>query len=233
MQKGCETMRLLIVGDERALCGTVGKLLRQSGYGVDLCHDGGKVLERLLSERYDLVLLDLSIPGLDGLALLRALRTEDKETKVIMLSAQSDIAYRVAALDAGANDVIAKPFHPDELEARVRSLTRRRFIQEDLALSCGALTVHTKRRMAVAHGRDIPLTRKEKGILEYLLLHQDRPVSQEELIEHVWDSGVDSFSNSIRVHISSLRKKLKAVLGYDPIRNRIGEGYQVVGRTEP
>ena len=114
-----------------------------------------------------------------------------------------------------------------ELEARVRSLTRRQFIQRDVCLRCGRLTFDTKSRLAMADGQPIPLTRKESGVLEYLLLHQGRPVSQEELIEHVWDSSVDAFSNSIRVHISALRKKLRTALGYDPIRNRIGEGYEL------
>ena len=96
-----------------------------------------------------------------------------------------------------------------------------------VCLRCGRLTFDTKSRLAMADGQPIPLTRKESGVLEYLLLHQGRPVSQEELIEHVWDSSVDAFSNSIRVHISALRKKLRTALGYDPIRNRIGEGYEL------
>ena len=94
-----------------------------------------------------------------------------------------------------------------------------------MILSCGALSFDTKTRTATAAGQVLTLTRKETGILEYLLLHRGRPVSQEELIDHVWDNSVDNFSNSIRVHISALRKKLRAALGYDPIRNRIGEGY--------
>ena len=94
-----------------------------------------------------------------------------------------------------------------------------------MILSCGALCFDTKTRTATAAGHVLTLTRKETGILEYLLLHRGRPVSQEELIDHVWDNSVDNFSNSIRVHISALRKKLRAALGYDPIRNRIGEGY--------
>ena len=149
------------------------------------------------------------------------------ETPVLILSARSEISDKVEGLDAGANDYLAKPFHLAELEARVRSLTRRQFIQRDVCLRCGRLTFDTKSRLAMADGQPIPLTRKESGVLEYLLLHQGRPVSQEELIEHVWDSSVDAFSNSIRVHISALRKKLRTALGYDPIRNRIGEGYEL------
>ena len=118
-----------------------------------------------------------------------------------------------------------KPFHLQELEARIRSLTRRKFIQKDICLHCGEIKFDTKKREAYAKETLVSLTRKENGILEYLLLNQGRPVSQEELLDHVWDNSVDNFSNSIRVHISALRKKLRAALGYDPIRNRIGEGY--------
>ena len=140
-------------------------------------------------------------------------------------------AGKVEGLDAGANDYLAKPFHLAELEARVRSLTRRQFIQRNVCLRCGRLSFDTKSRVAMVEGQPVPLTRKESSVLEYLLLHQGRPVSQEELMEHVWDGRVDAFSNSIRVHISALRKKLRTALGYDPIRNRIGEGYEV-GESE-
>ena len=124
---------------------------------------------------------------------------------------------------------LAKPFHLAELEARIRSLTLRQFTQQDVLLSCGDLSFDTRSRTAAVSGQALTLTRKEAGILEYLMVHQGRPVSQEELIDHVWDNSVDSFSNSIRVHISALRKKLRTALGYDPIRNRIGEGYLMGG----
>ena len=104
--------------------------------------------------------------------------------------------------------------------------------QRDVVLTCGALSFDTKARTANAQGEPLTLTRKETGILEYLMLNQGRPISQEELIDHVWDNSVDNFSNSIRVHISALRKKLRTALGYDPIRNRIGEGYLIEGAEE-
>ena len=220
-------MRLLLVEDEPSLRESVARKLHRAGYETDDCGDGDTALEMLAAERYDLVLLDLSLPRVDGLTVLRTLRKTDLETPVLILSARSEIADKVEGLDAGANDYLAKPFHLAELEARVRSLTRRQFIQRDVCLRCGRLTFDTKSRLAMADGQPIPLTRKESGVLEYLLLHQGRPVSQEELIEHVWDSSVDAFSNSIRVHISALRKKLRTALGYDPIRNRIGEGYEL------
>ena len=218
-------MRLLVIEDERALCETIVRSLRRLAYSVDYCYDGNRAMELLGEERYDLVLLDLNLPGADGMPVLKTLRQTDRETRVLILSARSEVADKVAGLDAGANDYLAKPFHLEELEARIRSLTLRQFTQNDVVLTCGGVTFDTKARTAAAAGQPLALTRKETGILEYLLLHRGRPVSQEELIDHVWDNSVDNFSNSIRVHISALRKKLRTALGYDPIRNRIGEGY--------
>ena len=218
-------MRLLVVEDEHSLREDIARKLRLSGYEVDACADGEAALEALAAERYDLVLLDLNLPKVDGMQVLRSLRQHDLETCVLILSARSEIADKVEGLDAGANDYLAKPFHLEELEARIRSLTRRQFTQNDVVLTCGKLSFDTKTRIASADGQELSLTRKEIGILEYLLLNQGRPVSQEELLDHVWDNSVDNFSNSIRVHISALRKKLRAALGFDPIRNRIGEGY--------
>ena len=196
-------MRILVVEDERALCETIVRSLRRLAYSVDPCYDGDTAIDLLGSERYDLVLLDLNLPGADGMTVLRTLRQTDRETRVLILSARSEVADKVEGLDAGANDYLAKPFHLEELSFDTRS------------------------RAATAAGQPLALTRKETGILEYLLLHRGRPVSQEELLEHVWDNSVDNFSNSIRVHISALRKKLRAALGYDPVRNRIGEGYLI------
>ena len=224
-------MRLLLIEDERTLCDAVARRLRRSGYSVDLAYDGERALQLLEVERYDLVLLDLNLPKLDGMSVLRTLRQTDRETRVLILSARSGTADKVDGLDAGANDYLSKPFALAELEARIRSLTQRQFIQPDVCLSFGTLRFDTRSRTATVNEQAIPLTKKEGGILEYLLLNQGRPVSQEELMEHVWDGRVDAFSNSIRVHISALRKKLRTALGYDPIRNRIGEGYEV-GESE-
>lgn len=220
-------MKILIVEDEKALCQTIGKSLKKSGFEVDFCYSGDQASQWTQSEDYDLIILDLNLPGKGGMEILRDLREDDKETKVLILSARSGISDKVEGLDAGANDYLSKPFHLDELEARVRSLTRRRFIQQDPCLELGGMSFDTRTRVLKVGGQDQALTRKEIGILEYMLIHQGRPITQEELIEHVWDGSVDPFSNSIRVHISSLRKKLKGVLGFDPIRNRVGEGYEI------
>ena len=173
-------MRILIVEDERALCDTLAKSLKRKGYETDVCYDGESALEWMLAEKYDLILLDLNLPGRDGMELLRALRERDRETRVLILSARSRISDKVEGLDCGANDYLVKPFHLEELEARVRSLTRRSFVQHDALLSCGRVTFDTVKRTAQVNGEAVALTRKENGILEYLLLNQGRPVSQEE-----------------------------------------------------
>ena len=193
-------MRLLIVEDEKELCDTISKSLYESGYEVDTCYDGYEALDYILTEDYDLIVLDLNLPGMDGMDILRELRKENEETKVLILSARSQIIDKVEGLDAGANDYMEKPFHIQELEARIRSLTRRKFVQKDICLHCKDIKFDTKKREAYAKGILVPLTRKENGI----------------------------FSGSIRVHMSSLRKKFKSVLGYDPIVNKIGEGYKLV-----
>ena len=220
-------MHLLVIEDERVLCETIVRSLRRLAYSVDHCYDGDKALELLGTERYDLVLLDLNLPGKDGMTVLRTFRQRDRKTPVLILSARSEVKDKVEGLDAGANDYLSKPFHLAELEARIRSLTLRQFTQQDVLLTFKALSFDTRSRTATVNGQTLALTRKETGILEYLMVHQGRPVSQEELMEHVWDASVDSFSGAIRVHMSSLRKKLKAVLGYDPILNKVGEGYQI------
>ena len=218
-------MHILVVEDEQALCDTIVRSLKRLAYSVDYCYDGQKAMDRLAVERFDRVILDLNLPGEDGMTVLKTLRKTDCDTRVLILSARCEVADKVAGLDAGADDYLTKPFHLDELAARIRNLTLRRFHQNDVVLTCADLSFDTKARKAAVCGETLSLTRKETGILEYLMLNQGRPVSQEELIEHVWDSSVDNFSNSIRVHISALRKKLRSALGYDPIYNRIGEGY--------
>ena len=225
-------MHLLVIEDERVLCETIVRSLRRLAYSVDHCYGGDQALELLGTERYDLVLLDLNLPGKDGMTVLRTFRQRDRKTPVLILSARSEVKDKVEGLDAGANDYLSKPFHLAELEARIRSLTLRQFTQQDVLLTFKALSFDTRSRTATVNGQTLALTRKETGILEYLMVHQGRPVSQEELMEHVWDNSVDSFSNSIRVHISALRKKLRTALGYDPIRNRIGEGYLMEGDTD-
>lgn len=218
-------MRILVVEDEKELCQAIAEGLRIDGYAVDTCYDGAEALELCDVEPYDLIVLDLNLPGLDGMEVLRQIRLVNQEIKIVILSARGQLEDKVKGLDMGANDYLTKPFHFEELEARIRGLLRRKFIQQDTQLICGEIHFDTASRTVLVKGNQIALTRKEMALLEYFLMNQERIVSQEELIEHLWDGSVNSFSNSIRVHISSLRKKLKSNLGYDPIVNKVGQGY--------
>ena len=220
---------ILLVEDDEDIATLLRLNLQDEGYQIVHEADGGEALARLETQVWDAVILDLMLPGVDGLEICRRIRQMTRYLPVIIISARTSEMHRVLGLEMGADDYLAKPFHLAELEARIRSLTLRQFTQQDVLLSCGDLTFDTRSRTATVNGQTLTLTRKETGILEYLMVHQGRPVSQEELMDHVWDNSVDSFSNSIRVHISALRKKLRAVLGYDPIRNRIGEGYLMGG----
>lgn len=225
-------MRILIVEDELDLQEAIADGLRIEGYAVDTCDDGEAAYELIYEVNYDLVVLDLNLPKMDGLEVLEKIRDEKPELKVLILSARSSVHDKVKGLDIGANDYLVKPFDFAELEARIRNLLRRKFVQESSMLSCGAIKVDLSKRIAVVDENDISLTKKEFALLEYFVLNKDRVISQEELIEHVWDQHADSFSGVIRVHIATLRKKLKSVLNYDPIETKIGEGYVLSERGD-
>lgn len=222
-------MRILIVEDEIDLCDSIAEGLQIDGYAVDTCNDGKAAYVLITTEIYDLIVLDLNLPGMDGIDILKEVRKTHKDIKVLILSARSSIADKVLGLDVGANDYLAKPFAFEELEARIRSLLRRTFIQENAVLTWETLSLDTVGRTAYVNDVIILLTRKELALLEYFLLNKSKVISQEELMEHVWNMEADSFSNAVRVHIASLRKKLKAIMGYDPIATKIGEGYYLNG----
>lgn len=218
-------MKILVVEDERQLCDDIAEDLELERYTVERCYDGLEAWERMLVETYDLVILDLNLPGMDGLEILSAVRRERPELRILILSARSAVSDRVLGLDRGADDYLAKPFELEELEARVRALLRRDFTLHSTAVSVGPLILDTQKREITANGSLLPLTRKEFEILEYLMLHAQKTVGQEELLEHIWEADSNPFSHSVRMHISSLRKKLREVLGYDAIVTKIGQGY--------
>lgn len=220
-------MRLLIVEDERELLESIAEGLRLSGYAVDTASDGAEAEDLFWSETYDLIVLDINLPKIDGFTLLEEIREEDKQVNVIMLTARTQVADRVKGLDLGANDYLIKPFHFDELEARIRSLLRRKQVVEDKVIRYKNLSFDTATKSLTASGEVIKLTAKERGIFEYLILNQGRYVSAEELMEHVWDMNVSDVSNAVRVHMSALRRKIKEAAGENIIRNEIGRGYVI------
>ena len=222
-------MRILVVEEERLLCDGIAEDLELEKYTVDRCYDGADAHERLFVEPYDLVILDLNLPGMDGLELLRRIRSERPELRVLILSARAQLSDKVAGLDLGADDYLTKPFDLEELEARVRTLLRREFVQRAPLVQAGALDLDTVAREISVRGDPLSLTPREFAILEQLMLCQGRWLSQEVLMEHVWEADANPFSNAVRMHISSLRKKLRERLGYDPIQTKIGQGYRLAG----
>ena len=217
-------MKLLLIEDEQDLRNALQRGLIKRGYAVDAASDGAKGFEMACIYEYDLLILDLNLPSMDGLDILKELRKENKELRVLILSARSDVENRIVGLDFGANDYLVKPFHFDELEARIRSLLRRRFVQEDVRLTCGRVEVDTARRCAYENRILLDLTRTEFAILEFLMLNRGQPVSTEQLMEHIYDGEADLFSNAIKVHIHMLRRKLQS----DLIQNIRGAGYIIL-----
>ncbi|MBS6195556.1 MAG: response regulator transcription factor [Clostridiales bacterium] len=218
-------MRILLVEDEKMLSGYIAKGLSNSGYAVDVAYDGEEALYEYEVNDYDLLVLDLNLPKKDGLEVLREIRQKDADIKVIILSARSTVEDRITGLDEGANDYLVKPFDFGELEARIRSLLRREFSQMPTVLEMGLLTVDTKSKSVAFGDVRINLTRKEYGILEYLMQHKNQVVSAEELTEHVWNNEFDPFSNTFRYHIHSLKKKLNTASQMDYIKTVRGQGY--------
>lgn len=218
-------MRILLVEDEKKLSASIVKGLSNAGYAVDAAYDGEEALYEYEVNEYDLIILDLNLPKKDGIDVLREIREKDNEMKILILSARTKINDRILGLDEGANDYLIKPFDFGELKARIRNLLRREFVQKPQDLTLNGLTVDTKAKRVLYHTQEITLTRKEYGILEYLMMHKNQIISAETLTEHVWNNEFDPFSNSFRYHIHSLKKKISAASGLDFIKTVWGQGY--------
>lgn len=218
-------MRILLVEDEKRLSGYIVRGLQNSGYAVDAVYDGEAALYEYEVNDYDLIILDLNIPRVDGMDVLREIRKTNDAVKILILSARSKVQDRITGLDDGANDYLIKPFDFGELEARIRNLLRRKFSQVPSTLTLGGLHLDTKTRRVLYGAAEIPLTRKEYGILEYLMFHKNQVVSAEEMMEHIWNNEFDPFSNTLRYHIHSLKKKLSSACRTDYIKTVRGQGY--------
>ncbi len=218
-------MKLLLVEDEEMLSAIIAKGLRKAGYAVDTVFDGEEALEYYEINRYDIIILDLNIPKIDGLDVLRAIRKKDSDTKILILSARTKVDERIHGLDEGANDYLIKPFDFGELEARIRNLLRRNFSGLPSTITFGIFTIDTNAKKVIYDGEALKLTRKEYSILEYLVLNKNKVISAEEFVEHIWSSEFAPFSNTIRYHIHSLKKKLSDCSRQEVIKTIRGQGY--------
>ena len=224
-------VRILVVDDEEELAEAVATSLRREGYAVDVANDGHGALDRLMLNPYDLVTLDLTLPDLDGREVCRLIRTDsrfDPSTRVLMVTARDDIEERVAGLDDGADDYLVKPFALRELSARVRSLLRRETSGADSVMEVGGLTLDTARQIVEWARTPVDLTTKEFALLRYFMSHPGEVLSQERLLEHVWDEAMDPFTNTVRVTVGTLRRKLTDVADQQLIETVIGAGYRLV-----
>lgn len=218
-------MRILVVEDEPTAAAVVAKGLREHAYAVDIAADGVAALDQLSSSDYDLLILDVRLPRLNGLDLCRRLRAEASAIPVLMLTARGGLDERVQGLDAGADDYLSKPYHFPELLARVRALLRRGPTLEPLEWCIRDLCVDTRARRVTRAGRVIQLTTKEYALLEYLAKRQKQVVTRNDIAEHVWDDSFDPFSNLIEVYIQRLRRKVDDGHAVKLIQTRRGAGY--------
>ncbi len=221
-------MRVLIVEDEQRLAENIARSLRESaGYAVDLAGDGQEGLFLAESNPYDVVLLDLMLPKMDGMEWLRRIRQSGQRTPVLVLTARDDKESVVALLNAGADDYLTKPFDLGELLARTKALIRRGKGQPSAVLKLGDLELNTLNRTVQRAGQVIPLTAMEYRVLEYLAHRPRAVVSKTELLEHLYDYNWEKFSNVIEVYISGLRHKLEAGTSRSLIRTLRGQGYML------
>ncbi|MDH2425450.1 response regulator transcription factor [Sphaerisporangium sp. TRM90804] len=222
-------MRLLVVEDEEDLVDALRVGLVRAGYAVDVAYDVAQAQEKLQVNSYDLVLLDLNLPDGDGFELCRAVRRAEygQAVRILMVTARDRLDDRVRGLDEGADDYLVKPFAFPELLARVRALLRRDTGGTSV-LEVGELRLDTARFEAHRTGRQLHLTPKEFGVLHYLMTRPGHVVSTEELLEHVWDEHTDPFTNTVRVTVGNLRRKLGVEGLIDTV---IGKGYRLREKT--
>lgn len=214
-------MRLLIVEDEKRLANSLARGLTAEGFAVDVVHDGPEGLRRAGEGGYDLVVLDIMLPGMNGYRVCAALRAAGHEVPILMLTAKDGEYDEAEALDTGADDYLTKPFSYVVLVARIRALLRRRAGSASPVVVAGALRMDTAARRVLLEGEEIALTAKEFAVLEHLVLRAGQVVGKAEILEHVWDFAYDGDPNIVEVYVSALRRKL----GAGTIRTVRGAGY--------
>ncbi|MBS4785128.1 MAG: response regulator transcription factor [Clostridiales bacterium] len=218
-------MRILIVEDEIRLAGALQELLTKQKYVTDAVYDGVSGLDYALSDVYDAVILDIMLPKLDGISVLRAMRTQGIHTPVLLLTARDEIADKVSGLDSGADDYLTKPFSTEELLARLRAITRRKGEVQQDGLEFGGLRLDSSTGTLHCGARSVALGRKELQIIELFLKNSGIILTKEQIIEKVWGFDGNAEYNNVEVYISFLRKKLQYLSSPVGIRTVRGMGY--------
>lgn len=218
-------MRILLAEDEDDLREVTVKRLRAEGFGVDGCADGKEALEYMAAADYDLVIFDIMMPRMDGLAALKQLRRQGNPVPVLLLTAKDAVSDRVQGLNAGADDYLTKPYAFEELLARVRALGRRNTTEKTDVLTAGDLTVELSSKRVIRNGQQIVLSAKEFGLLETLLRHKGKVLSRSQLENQVWDFGFEGSSNIVDVYIRYLRRKVDDPFEKKLIHTIRGAGY--------
>ena len=224
-------MRILVVDDEPDLVAALARGLKREGYAVDTATSGEEALAKASWNPYDLVCLDLNMPDLDGLEVCDSLRTSSFQgitPRVLMLMARDTIEDRIQGLDVGADDYLVKPFSFEELAARVRSLLRRDSGRTGSVIEIGPLQVDTSRHIAKRGERLLELTSKEFTLLRYFMSKPGQVISQSELLDHVWDEHADPVTNTVRVTVGTLRRKISVDDEIDLIETVVGSGYRLL-----
>ena len=222
-------MRILVVEDEHKIANSIKRGLEQEGFAVDTIYDGTEGYDMASSEEYDVIILDLMLPGMDGVTLCKKLREEKNHTPILMLTAKGQVQDKVLGLNSGADDYLVKPFAFEELLARVRALTRRPKNGGNIILKTKDLILNTVTYEVKRSGEKISLSRKEFSLLEYLMRNPDKIISKDQIIGHVWDYDADILPNTVEVYIGYLRKKIDlAFPNSTPLIHTVrGFGYKI------
>lgn len=222
-------MRVLVIEDEIKIAQSLKKILENEKYVVDVSYDGENGYEQASVEEYDVILLDLNLPRMNGVRVCKNLRSDGIEAPIIMLTARDEIDDRILGLDAGADDYVVKPFDFDELLARIRAQMRRDSGSTEPVLKVGDLSLNPQSKLVVRGKTEIDLSAKEFALLEYLMRHPNQVISKSSLLDHVWGSEVDPLSNVVDVYIGYLRKKIdKRFTNRKPLLLTVkGMGYKI------
>lgn len=221
-------MRILIIEDEKKVADFIRRGLKEEGYAADIASDGKEGLFLASTNPYDVILLDVMLPGLDGISVCRKLRQEENNSvPVIMLTAKDEVRDKVRGLDAGADDYLTKPFSFEELLARIRALLRKGSRQQQTVLRVGDLSLDLISHAVTRAGKEISLTSKEFALLEYFMRNPGMVITRTMISEHVWDINFDTFTNVIDVYVNYLRKKIDAGRGPSLIHTVRGRGYML------